>query len=113
MGLNCKPGADGVDQDSGLAEEQGHGPHADNGHVVKCVHMHPESPADLHVWVVDPPQWVVVQAHMRARNGFLVAGSRHRLEGVPDEFLRPFDDLPPEEIERLMRECGFHQVEPV
>lgn len=69
-----------------------------HGHVVETKYVHHESPADDPCWVVDPPQWA--QARGPFPEGFpLKAGERLECVSVPDSWLRPFEDFPPEQLQ--------------
>jgi hypothetical protein len=78
------------------------------GHVVETQSLHPESPAGDPQWIVEPPQSCRVPRDVHARNASVVAGTVLKLQGIPDSYLRPFDDFPPEELrdlqEQLQRE---------
>lgn len=73
------------------------------GHVVMTKSLHPDSPASDPQWVVEPPQSCKVPRDVHARNASVAAGTIVHLRGVPDSFLRPFEDLPPEVFDEQMR----------
>jgi hypothetical protein len=75
-----------------------------DGHVVETQCVHPGSPAGDPQWIVEPPQSIKVPRDVRARNATVAAGTIFRFEGIPDSYLRPFEDFPPEELEQLQRE---------
>ena len=104
MSLNCKPGqrawicVPNTEQARKVGLDQVH------GHVVQTVKLHPGAPASESTWIVDPPQSCKVPGFIRSQIGVVVPGTVLRFEGVPDAYLRPFDDFPPEELEQLQRE---------
>lgn len=71
------------------------------GNVVKTVCLHPDVPANRAVWIVNPPQSVRIQRAATFMNGCLRAGEVMNCTGIPDEYLRPFDDIPPEDLQDL------------
>jgi hypothetical protein len=79
------------------------------GHVVMTKRVHNGSPPNDPQWVVEPVQRCVVPRDVRGTNGSVAAGTVMTLAGVPDSFLRPFKDLPPElfeEQQRVLQELG-------
>jgi hypothetical protein len=75
-----------------------------HGHVVETQSLHPGSPAGDPQWIVEPPQQCRVPADVHARNASVAAGTVMKFLGIPDSYLRPFEDFPPEELEQLQRE---------
>jgi hypothetical protein len=102
--MNCKPKQRAwivvprTPQNVALGIDQIH------GHVVETQSVHPGSPAGDPQWIVEPPQSCKVTRDVHGTNGSVAGGTIVRLEGVPDSYLRPFDDFPPEELEQLQRE---------
>ncbi|WP_290906286.1 hypothetical protein [Aquabacterium sp.] len=97
--MNCKPGQmawidfprDERSLAMGLDQLQ--------GHVVQVLALHPKSPQAAPVWIVEPPQAVVIRSDVLFRNGdVLYAGDVRPCEGIPDAFLRPLQDFDPEEL---------------
>jgi hypothetical protein len=74
-----------------------------HGHVVFTKAIHPDSPAADPQWIVEPPQRCVVPRDVHGRNMSIEAGTVVNFQGVPDSFLRPFEDLPPELFDEQLR----------
>ncbi len=113
MGLNCKPGQRAwINVTPQTPQIRALGIDRLHGHVVQVVGLHPKGSVMGPQWVVDPPQWCVVPFDVRRHDGSVMypAGIRFNFEAVPDAYLRPFDDFPPEEeglrdrLEELERE---------
>jgi hypothetical protein len=108
MSMNCKPlqrawiNVPRTAQTLALGIDQIH------GHVVETKYVHPGSPAGDPQWVVEPPQSCRVPRNVHARNASVAEGTLLKFQGIPDSYLRPFDDFPPEELrdlqEQLQRE---------
>jgi hypothetical protein len=60
------------------------------------------------VWLFQPAQVVIIpRSFFTLKHGIVPAGTRVRVEHWPDKWLRPFKDLPPEEIEQIEKECAL------
>jgi len=100
MGLNCKPKQRAWICVPKRPELLHLGLDQLNGHVVQTEHILPlDSPAGP-IWKVDPPQACVQQINIQTPLGKLSIDRPVRLLGVPDAWLRPFDDLPPEDVDQ-------------
>lgn len=75
-----------------------------HGHVVETQSIHPDSRPGDPQWIVEPPQSCRVPRDVHARNATLGAGSIFNMRGIPDSYLRPFDDFPPEDLANLVDE---------
>lgn len=106
--MNCKPkqrawiNVPRTPQTIALGIDQIH------GHVVETICLHAGSPIGDPQWIVEPPQQCKVPRDVHGRNATVAAGTVMKFLGVPDSYLRPFDDFPPEELrdlqEQLQRE---------
>jgi len=102
--MNCKPNQRAwidvprTPQTIALGIDQIH------GHVVETKFLHPDSPGGEPQWIVEPPQSCTVPRDVHGRNASVAAGTVMKLLGIPDSYLRPFDDLPPEELRHLQEE---------
>ncbi len=76
------------------------------GHVVQTKRLHPAFPADTPTWIVEPPQSVRIPASFQdiGSGCRMNAGDVLHAAGIPDAYLRPFEDLSPQEFEDLARE---------
>lgn len=104
MGLNCKPGQRAWIRIPQTSQYKAIGLTQIDGHVVQTVRVHPNSLEADPVWIVDPPQTTVAPQDFSCQHGTVRAGETMYLSGVPDRFLRPFDDLPPEELQDVEQE---------
>jgi hypothetical protein len=80
-----------------------------HGHVVCTKAIHPRSPTEDPQWIVEPPQRCVVPRAVHGRNMSIEAGTVMNFQGIPDSYLRPFEDLPPElfdEQQRVLQELA-------
>ena len=77
-----------------------------HGHVVQLVGLHPEAPGGERQWVVDPPQKCKVPEDIHANGVSVRKGTVFNFEAVPEPYLRPFKDFPPEELRTLQRELA-------
>ncbi len=73
------------------------------GHIVQTKALHPAFPVGQPIWTVEPPQSVRIPATCSSIGG-LRAGDVLHCWGIPDAFLRPIEDFPPEELVDLQRE---------
>jgi hypothetical protein len=109
MALNCRPGqVCWIDVPRDLLN-LALGMNQIHGHVVRTRWIHPASPVGDPQWVVNPPQSCTVPRDVHARNASVAAGTVLKFQGVPDSYLRPFDDMPPElfeEQQRVLQELG-------
>jgi hypothetical protein len=74
-----------------------------HGHVVRTKAIHPRSPAADPQWIVEPPQRCTVPRDVHGRNMSIAAGTVMNFQGIPDSFLRPFDDLLPDLVDGEQR----------
>lgn len=106
MGLNCRPNqwawidVPRTPVDLAMGLDQVH------GHVVKTERLEMCGPLRRPAWSVTPTQTCVPPGPI-PEGVPLEAGQRLVLSHVPDAWLRPLDDLPPEEIEALQRELSL------
>ncbi len=102
MGMNCARGQwawidvprDAGNKLLGLTQLQ--------GHVVRTVRLLTGVGITSSTWKVDPPQ----RCRVNGLVGPLKPGDVMNLLGIPDAYLRPFPDLPPEELEQLVKEVS-------
>jgi hypothetical protein len=107
VGLNCKPGQMAWIDMPRTRQNEVLGLTQLHGHVVKAVRLLAPGPRFPNpTWEVEPPQAVRVAGPVPACFK-LQPGDSLVAEGIPDSWLRPFEDLPAEDIERLVRELAF------
>jgi hypothetical protein len=107
MGLNCRPGQWAWIDVPRTPQHEAFGVTQLYGHVVQvhqvvrhCEHQGP-------IWEVSPKQhWKTTRACTfdAAPGQRAAAGHPFSTSWIPDIWLRPIDELPPEEIERLQAE---------
>ena len=104
MGLNCKPGQRAWISIPQTQQYKAIGLTLIDGHVVQTIQLHPRSQPSDPIWIVDPPQSTVAPRTFMSQYGVVHAGGKLHLDGVPDRFLRPFDDIPPEDLQEREHE---------
>lgn len=99
MGLNCRAGQLAwIDVPRDRAAEA-LGSTQLQGRVVRTVRLKACPPFPEPAWQVEPPQAVRVVGPVPPSLG-VKPGDVLAAEAIPDAWLRPFEDLPPQEVEQ-------------
>lgn len=106
MALNCKPGQRAWICVPRTQQNEATGLVQLHGMVVQTQQLHPRSRPEWPFWIVSPAQTTIVPHSFISQYGPILKGTVLTVDGVPDEYLRPFDDLPPEGIEESALEMA-------
>jgi hypothetical protein len=106
MGLNCQPEQLVWIDVPHTRRNEASGLTMIHGHVVTTKRMVVDDSPEGPRWSIDPPQRTTLQWPMRTEKSreLMDRGTVLQVLELPDAWLRPFKDLPPEQLLELQRE---------